>query len=233
MSELLYYDEWLSGLLRKPAYHVSGNLRDVNSADIPDENCFIDAKVSVEDISSIKHLEKLGFNLIDTNIQLVRKASVIEIDTVGARFATSNDEKAVREIAGFSFLQSRFHLDQKIPGKIADNLKREWAGNFFQKKRGDWMIVSEIDGKVVSFLQLLKKNETTIVIDLIAVAPGYQGRGIGKSMISYAINNCLEGNSNVIVGTQIANTNSLKTYNNLGFITSSAQYVFHLHKSKL
>ena len=232
MSDLLHYDEWLSGLLRKPSYHVSGNLRDINSAHIPDENCFIDAKVSVEDISSIKHLEKLGFNLIDTNIQLVRKASVIEIDTEGARFATSSDEKAVREIAGFSFLQSRFHLDNSIPNHIANTVKSEWAGNFFLKKRGDWMVISEINGLVVGFLQLLKKNDSTIVIDLIAVSPDQQGLGIGKSMISFAIQNCLEGNPTVIVGTQIANTNSLKTYNNLGFRTSSAQYVFHLHNSK-
>ena len=230
---MLQYDGWLSGVLEKPVYHVSGNALDISTRDIPEENCFIDAKASVEDLSSVKHLEDLGFRLIDTNVQLVRKSEPIKIQNYGSRFANESDEKSVCKVAGSSFTQSRFHLDQKIPRKIADKVKSEWAGNFFQKKRGDWMVVSEIDGNVVGFLQLLKKNEATIVIDLIAVAPGHQGMGIGKSMISFAINNCLEGNPKVIVGTQIANTNSLKTYNNLGFRTSSAQYVFHLHKSKL
>ena len=230
---MLHYDEWLSGLLEKPVYHVSGNVLDINQEDIPDENCFIDAKASVEDLSAVKHLEDLGFRLIDTNVQLVRKSEPINIQDSSSRFAHDTDANSVREVAGSSFTQSRFHLDQKIPREIADLVKSEWAGNFFLNKRGEWMVVSEINGIVVGFLQLLKKNDSTIVIDLIAVAPGHQGIGIGKSMISFAIQNCLEGYPTVIVGTQIANTNSLKTYNNLGFRTSSAQYVFHLHKSKI
>lgn len=230
LEKLIHYDEWLSALLEKPVYHVSGNVLDINQGDIPGGNCFIDAKASVEDLSSVKHLEELGFRLIDTNVQLIRNSASISIQNSGSRFAKENDSTAVREVAGSAFNQSRFHLDQKIPRKIADLVKSEWAGNFFLKKRGEWMVVYEINGMVVGFLQLLKKNDSTIVIDLIAVAPSHQGIGIGKSMISFAIQNCLEGNPTVIVGTQIANTNSLRTYNNLGFRTSSAQYVFHLHK---
>lgn len=227
---MIHQDEWLSGLLGKPVYHVSGNILDIEAEDIPAETCFIDAKVPVEDLSSVKHLEDLGFRLIDTNVQLIRQPEPINIENVVSRFAVEIDDKAVRELARSSFTQSRFHLDQKISRKIADRVKSEWAGNFFLNKRGEWMVVSEINGEVVGFLQLLKKSDSIIVIDLIAVATGHQGKGIGKSMISFAIQNCLRVIPTVIVGTQIANTNSLKTYNNLGFKIGSAQYVFHLHK---
>jgi ribosomal protein S18 acetylase RimI-like enzyme len=230
LEKLLHYDEWLSALLEKPVYHVSGNVLDINEEDIPDEHCFIDAKASVEDLSSVKHLEDLGFRLIDTNVQLIRKAQRINFSKIGTRFALESDENMVRQLAGSSFTQSRFHIDREISGKIANKIKSEWAANFFLKKRGEWMVVSEINGVLVGFLQLLKKDHSTIVIDLIAVSPSFQGKGIGKSMISFAIQNCTAVIPNVIVGTQIANMNSLKTYNNLGFRTTSAQYVFHMHK---
>lgn len=227
---MIHHDEWLSGLLEKPVYHVSGNILDITAEDIPEGSCFIDAKAPVEGLSSVKHLEDLGFRLIDTNVQLIRQPAPINIENVVSRFAVEFDDKAVRELARSSFTQSRFHLDQKIPRKIADRVKSEWAGNYFLNKRGEWMVVSEINGVIVGFLQLLKKNDSTIVIDLIAVASGHQGKGIGKSMISFAIQNCLKVIPTVIVGTQIANTNSLKTYNNLGFRICSAQYVFHLSR---
>ena len=145
------------------------------------------------------------------------------------RFASDSDYDSVCEIAGSSFTKSRFHLDPLISKETADLVKREWAGNFFKGLRGKWMVLAEVEDKVVGFLQLLKKSDSTIVIDLIAIKANMQGKGIAGSMISFANSECLETPGDIKVGTQISNIQSLAFYIKHGFRIISADYVLHLH----
>ena len=54
------------------------------------------------------------------------------------------------------------------------------------------MIVIEHKSRVVGFLQLLKENSKTIVIDLIAVRNKFRGNGFARNMIYFAYFNCLK-----------------------------------------
>ena len=102
--------------------------------------------------------------------------------------------------------------------------------NFFLGKRGEWMVVIEENNKIKGFLQLIYKNKNTIVIDLIAIDKKSRGKGLAKEMISYAFKNCLKKNGTIEVGTQIANTPSIKLYSKLGFNMNYASYVLHKHR---
>lgn len=226
---MLKKDLWLSGYLLCPVFHLDDFVR-LEKNDLPAGKAFIDTKVGVQDIEKITVLENLGFRLIDTNVQLIRKAGAFEKTSTRCRFANPADENAVRMVAGNSFVQSRFHLDPVIPNSVADKIKEDWAGNFFSAKRGKWMVVVEHDKKVCGFLQLLQKNEETIIIDLIAVAKDKQGLGLGGEMISFASSACLNKEARMEVGTQVANLSSLSLYTNLGFRISDFKYVLHLHQ---
>ena len=78
-------------------------------------------------------------------------------------------------------------LDPRFPKHLADGIKSSWAGNYFEGKRGDGMVVAERDGGVVGFLQLLWAETGCLVVDLIGLDSAWQGQGIGRDMILYAV----------------------------------------------
>lgn len=229
VCDLLHQDEWLTCLLGFPALHLVGAAKYLGAQDLPRERAFVDAKVAVTRIDELRHLQDLDFRVVDTNVQLNRKAKVLQFDTKMCRFAVPEDESRVRDIAASSFTVSRFHLDTKIPNETADRIKSEWAGNFFSGSRGAWMVVAEDKNGPVGFLQLLRRGDGAIQIDLIAVAEKARGRGLGRAMIGFAIQRCLGRPVEVRVGTQIANIRSLNFYSSLGFVFASATYVLHFH----
>lgn len=217
-------DAWLSEILGKPAWHLSGV-----DFTAPDGRAFIDAKVAVDNTGTLVALQTEGFAVVDVNIQLERPAGALPRPTGTVRDAVPSDKAAVAALAGDAFVYDRFHRDPAIDHATASRLKAEWAGNYFAGARGDRMIVAENDGHVCGFLQLLTGTDGAMVIDLIAVAAKSRGKGCARAMISLAA----AAGRPMRVGTQIANLSSLKLYEALGFRMASASYVLHLHTGAL
>ncbi len=215
-------DLWLSEILGKPAFHLSGT-----AFTSPDGRAFVDAKVAVEDTAGLLHLQGLGFAVIDTNVQLLRTEGAMPVGSAKVRAAVPVDEPAVRALAAEAFVFDRFHRDPAIGHAAASRLKADWAGNYFAGKRGDRMIVAEDETGIYGFLQLLRGADGATVIDLVAVAARARGQGAARAMIAAAANDA--GTGPMRVGTQLANLPSLGLYETLGFRLASAAYVLHLH----
>lgn len=215
-------DAWLSQILGKPAWHLSG--ADFSA---PEGHAFIDAKIAVDDVPAILALQAKGFAVMDVNVLLERPAGALA-RLGAAREAMPDDASAVTSLASEVFVYDRFHRDPAIGHATASRLKAEWAGNYFRGARGDRMIVAEDGGHVCGFLQLLTAADGATVIDLIAVGPQNRGRGCARAMITLA---AADGRP-MRVGTQIANLPSLALYESLGFRIASASYVLHLHTGK-
>jgi len=223
-------DKWLSKIFRKPVYSLQKFHTNLDKKDLPKGKMFIWSKIPVDDVKRLICLQKLGFYTVDINIQFSLSKKITFSNDLNLRFAKSSDELEVRALAKKAFIHSRFYKDPKIPNKVACKIKEEWAGNFFLGKRGNWMVVVEENSKIAGFLQLIKKNKNTIVIDLIAIDEKSRGKGFAKKMISFAYANCLKQNRTLEVGTQITNTPSIKLYSKLSFHMFSASYVLHMHK---
>lgn len=224
---MLRPDVWLGERLGKPAFQVG---RDIAADALPSAPAFVGAKLDVADTDGLLRLQTLGFQVIDTNVQLRRAATDAPAETGPARFTVDSDEAGIRKIAGESFVYDRFHRDPKIDSGVAARIKADWAGNFFAGKRGEWMVTSGAPGKPEGFLQLMKGENGTIVIDLIAVSAAHRGKGLAQAMIGFAAQACLGHAAPLNVGTQIANLPSLSLYERLGFRIISAGYVLHLHR---
>ncbi len=222
-------DDWLTGLINKPAYSLQNFDHSLKKKDLPEGNVFIWTKIPVDDVERLICLQKLGFYIVDTNIQYFLSRRIILNDYDNVRFARPDDSIQVRKIANDAFKYDRFHADPNIPNYIANKIKKEWAGNFFLGKRGNWMVVCEKNSKIIGFLQLISKNEKTILIDLIAIDEKSRGNGLAKKMISYAYEKCLLNNGSLEVGTQLANLPSIKLYSKIGFHMNLASYVLHKH----
>lgn len=190
---------------------------------------FYYCKVETARVDVCNQLESCGFRLVDTSITFEAGASEISAGPPGgARLARSEDRAAVVRVARSAFTQSRFHLDPKISDHVANEIKAAWVGNFFEGKRGQFMIVAELHGSVAGFLQLLLSSDKCLTIDLIGIDPAARGRGLGRSMISFALVACGPP-ARLRVGTQAANVRSLRFYESLGFRVAATSHVFHLH----
>ena len=232
MPAILVADPFIAKALCKPSWRVT--VTDGVTANLfsdgPDG--FVYAKVDCADTGSIKLLEDVGFHLIDTNTQFARPKAepwpVVELPAAyGLRFAEPGDAAAVEKVAANSFTFTRFHLDRLVSDQMANDVKRQWAGNFFKGKRGDWMVVPTFRGEAVGFLQLLSKGDT-IIIDLIAVNKAHRGKGLATAMIEFAARQCGKWNR-MLVGTQVANIPSIRAYEKLHFRMCGSSYVFHYH----
>lgn len=224
MSSHLVRDKWLEERLNRPAFTLP--------VDAPVEcephsgAAFIQTKVPITDSTRADRLIRVGYSLVETAVVL-EKAIKPAPPHVGVRFARPDDETSVRRIAGSVFRFSRFHMDPAIPLDAANRIKEDWAGNFFSGSRGTHMVVQEDAGAVVGFLLLIIQNDT-LIIDLVGVSAGAQGRGYGRSMIDFAANN-IDGPHRFLVGTQLCNVPSLAYYNGHGFRVVDARYSLHRH----
>jgi GNAT superfamily N-acetyltransferase len=138
----------------------------------------------------------------------------------------------VLEIARSSFRFSRFHLDPLIPLESAHQIKHDWILNYLLRKRGEHLWVASVAGRPAGFLAVIAGNDAGRryrAIDLIGVAPAYQGQGIGQALVAYFIDTYRDHSDFLLVGTQIANLPSIHLYQKLGFSLVKSAYVMHLH----
>ncbi len=250
-------DSWLAGILQRDVYRlvidsVSAEQLKDNSrqwsdwiAQKPSSPTFVYTKITTNALATVKLIEQWGFNLIDTNIVLDKSISAIansggQAQTFNlkpstfhplqslVRFATPADETQTVAVARENFIYSRFHLDTAIPRQVADTVKAEWVRNYFLGRRGQQMVVAEVEGRIVGFLQLLYRPDKSLIIDLIAVDKTQRRKAIASDMIAFAEANCGEF-THIRVGTQLANVPSLRLYEKIGFRVAEAHYVFHYH----
>jgi GNAT superfamily N-acetyltransferase len=197
------------------------------------------AKIDPTRIEIVRQLGGLGFYVVDVNVTfgLDKQDTPPRVPPksgsgcrIGEPLAEQHEE--VLEIARSSFRFSRFHLDPLIPREIADQIKHDWILNYLLKKRGEHLWVATVAGRPAGFLAVIAGNEAGRqyrAIDLIGVAPAYQGQGIGQALAAFFIDRYRDQNDFLLVGTQIANLPSIRLYQKLGFSLIKSAYVMHLH----
>jgi nucleoside-diphosphate-sugar epimerase/ribosomal protein S18 acetylase RimI-like enzyme len=240
-ADPLKQDAWLSKLIGRESYTLTVTPALVDAAngkhtrsysrlrELQAKPVFITAKVPVADPAAGEFLEEHGFRLIDTNLRFEKQA---ETPTAVAgdcllRFAEPADRDAVVDLARRNFVFTRFRQDRLIPKSVAEEIKAQWAGNFFSGQRGDRLVVAILQEKIVGFALLMTAPADNVTIDLIAVEEAYRRRGIAAEMIAFVESQFAP--SVIAVGTQVANLPSVRLYEKLGFRLAAAQYVFHFH----
>lgn len=239
--EALRPDPWLGDVLGKPAYRLDPDA-DPREPDAVlaragrDGPTFVDAKVSTRDVDLVARLTAAGFRVVDVNVTLERDPDPRfdpggPGDAVEVREAEPSDRAAIVDVAGATFELTRFHLDPHIPDKAADQVKRAWVDNYFAGGRGERLLVGVADGAPAGFLCDLAADGDAggrlRVIDLIGVGPDHQARGVGTALVARFVRDAAETCDRLRVGTQAANTGSIRFYERLGFETVETRYVLH------
>jgi ribosomal protein S18 acetylase RimI-like enzyme len=96
--------------------------------------------------------------------------------------------------------------------------------------RADTVFVTETAGEITGFNACMVCGGAA-VIDLIGVAPGFQGRGLGRDLVNASRSHYAGRTSRMTVGTQTVNTASLALYLSCGFRIEASALTLHAHLS--
>jgi len=143
----------------------------------------------------------------------------------GVRAASEADVTDCRAIAATAFCFDRFHTDPAIDDGAADALKAQWIENDL-RGRADAVLVAETDGALAGFNACLMSGETA-VIDLIAVKPAAQARGIGRALVAGALAHYGGRARTLRVGTQETNHASRRLYEAFGLQVVARAVTLH------
>lgn len=223
-------DKWLSVQLGHPAYYTNNIDKSFDFSEYRHKKILISIKSNKKIKNSF--LKKNKIKLIEKNLTFFKNSKKEKLKRnyfQNIRFANNFDKKKILDIAQKYFINSRFFKDKNIKKKVARKIKRNWVLNFFRKKRGERLIISECNKKVVGFLLILK-NKKDYIIDLIAVTKKYQNLGFGTKMIKFLENIVLKRDKvKIYVSTQSNNRDSIKLYIKNKFKVKYRKYVYHFN----
>ena len=126
-------------------------------------------------------------------------------------------------LAGGNYLS---YSSRHIPSEFSES---KWIALSIEEKLAfDIIIATDKNETIVGFVTLNKKSENLVDIGLVAVSDGFRGKGIGKSLMNYALNKSFElGYKEIQVVTQITNINAMKLYESVGFNIKEKTFVYH------
>ena len=225
-TEAIRPDAWLTEVVGFPVYAVAA---DATSSDTAGDG-FAYAKVGVDRPGDVARLEGQGFRVVDVNVTLSRSGGDPPAPAAGIDVGPAHPDEHDRllEIAAKCFRYSRFHLDPAFADELADRVKREWIRSYVEGRRGIELLAARSGGRPVGFLAVVESGDAR-VIDLVGVAEADQGRGAGRALVAGFVERHGGQGRELLVGTQIANTPSLRLYSRMGFEVAGASYVLHRH----
>jgi ribosomal-protein-alanine N-acetyltransferase len=170
-------------------------------------------------------LEEAGFRAIETLITYARPLLRRPEPALPISPARAADAETCIEIGRTAFRFDRYHADPEIDNGGADALKAAWVRNALAGRADASLVVREDDAARGFVLCLLRGEEA--VIDLIAVAPGHWGRGLGRALVVGALAHYDEAAHTMRVSTQVTNRASTALYEGLGFRELGRARTYH------
>jgi ribosomal protein S18 acetylase RimI-like enzyme len=237
LSTIFGYDVYKATLVKGGIENLRGELVPILEPEGQGREAFVFSRVDTEKVDNLSALTGMGFEVVDVTVTLDRGTSPALPREVTAPVKMAHVEprhhEDVLRIAASCFQYSRFHLDPSVSDDVANEVKRAWVSSYIQGLRGETLWLGLLDDRPVGFVAVLaQESEDThsMVIDLIGVDRDYQGQGVGKQMIAHVIQTYAQECDRFLVGTQVANTRSMRLYERCGFRVVTSAYMLHLHK---
>lgn len=143
------------------------------------------------------------------------------------RTLKEGEADAVKQIAQEAFADyglGHYHADPKLDNTRCDALYADWAYNAcISKQVASHVAVVESGGELIGFTALKNDKE----IQLNAVRPAFQGRGVYAILLRHALAYMQGKTSTVHVSTTLNNIAVQKVWVRLGFEPLRSEYTFH------
>ena len=186
------------------------------------------------DLRTAQAIENAGGRLMDTLIcyrHSLRDILVADSPRALTIRALRPEEAAtIRTIAAQSFrgYLGHYHADPRLDRALCDETYADWAyRSCTSRSVANEVLVGEFDGTVVGFVTLQINDAAEAEVPLNGVLPNYQGRGVYRCMLSYALSWArTKGCERLVISTQVTNSVQ-KLWVRLGFEPSHSFYTFH------
>ena len=196
---------------------------------------FLVARCPTSDIKAVHAMEKNGFELMDTLLYLRRDLGTMPVPDdhprVIIRKVLPGEESIVSEIAkeAFSDYYGHYHADPRLNPQDCTEVYSSWAERCCLDSSGDSrVLVAELSGELVGFRAIRMNSPKQGECVLAGVKKAFNGRGIYRSFVIEAMRWCsVQGATEVINSTHIANVAVQRTCSRLGFEVLDSFYTFH------
>lgn len=127
---------------------------------------------------------------------------------------------------------SRFKLDLKFNNLDFYRLYDEWIINSLNKKIASKVFFIQEENEVLGFVTI-SITDNIAKIGLIAVSKNYQGKGLGKELLNFTENFCIENQVDYLeIPTQLENIPACNFYKKQGYQINEILIIKHLWKKK-
>lgn len=134
------------------------------------------------------------------------------------------------ELAYISGNFSRFLLDKNFGEENFKKLYREWVVNSLNKKFAIKIFYIEEDTQPIGFVTLQQSGNIG-KIGLIATSTQHQGKGLGKKLLQFSENYCIEnGMTTMEIPTQKENDQACHFYKKMGYSIKEELIIKHFWK---
>lgn len=193
-------------------------------------------RVPTTNLQGAQQALTIGAILTDTLVYYNYKVSdpvpIVLDDKLTHRLLNSQDAQKVESLAREAFRDylGHYHADPKLSRQAADETYASWA---YRSCLGfpvaDAVIGIENDKSDIMGFITLKRDQQLTLIELNAVSPHYQQRGIYAALVGLAINWAVkQGCVKLSVSSQLNNISVQKVWCRLGFEPSKSFYTLHL-----
>jgi len=201
-------------------------------------------KVQARDTAAVCALERQGFLLMDTLVDLVFDSSRTPLENIRlpkrperlrTRLATPEDPPEILELAHQAFANyfGRYHSDPKMPPGTGAKVYDQWVCSGFEGWV-DWTVVAEIDGKIVGYSMWKNASalETKHCVDIAhcnfgAIHPNFSGRGVYTALKLAGMRIAESFAKRFDLATHIANYPVHRGTAKLGWRIAGARHSFH------
>ena len=225
---MLVKDLWLS----KASNINCFNVKTLSKAKIIKKNTLITCKIKFDKkVDLINKKNDSKFKLIGQNVIFSKNINIKNISpNINLDFEVSKkkDKQKIINICLKNMKSSRFDLDLRIPRIKVKKIRVNWISSYFLKLENKFIYSVLFKNKLVGLLCILKKKKN-IIIDLIAIAKKYNGKGFGGAIIDNLQLQFPKLN-NIIVGTYKKNKKAMLFYKKYGFKEIKTYNVYHYYE---
>ncbi len=189
----------------------------------------LSVRLPVAQVAILQRFLAQGFLLVDTSIELGLKNDVHHSFSLAtghlARDAVLGDLERVELIAS-SFVNNRFHRDDKIPRDKATQVYLKWVKNAIKNQHGRLLVV-ESHKSVLGF-STYRSGSPPLDIDvvgLVVVHPEARGQRVLESLVA-GCRQRFRGRA-VVTSTQASNAAALRAFGRLGLLPFAARHILH------
>ena len=183
---------------------------------------------------SVVLAERHKFHFVDIRMTFHRPIPALDASPRSAprsaytiRPACRADVPQLKAIASTSYVFSRYFFDRRFPNSICEKFYANWIE---KSVRGfsDVVLVAASEKKVLGYISCSMRAGSKATIDLVSVAPGSEGAGVGKALVRASLDWAnAHGAATMEVVTQGRNYAAQRLYQSCGFKTLKLELWYH------